>query len=78
MRQSTDYPRKDRDPLHLQCIYSHLYALICVDIIIFLELAMDDVDEFADLNADVVTSLLVVFCPLVHQSEEIRTTSDSN
>ena len=39
---------------------------------------MDDVDEFADFNADVVTSLFVVFRPLVHQSEEIRTTSDSD
>ncbi len=39
----------------------------------FLELGVDDIKEFVDLDADVVTSLLVVFCPLVRvqRSEEI-------
>lgn len=31
----------------------------------FLELGMDDVKKFVDFNADVITSLLVVFRSLV-------------
>jgi hypothetical protein len=76
--RSADHRGKDNDLLHLQCIYTHPYALIGIDIIISLELGVDDVNELVDFNADVITSLLVVFRPLVRPSEEIRTVSDSN
>jgi hypothetical protein len=53
---SANYRRKGNDPLHLQCVYAHPYSLICFNIIMFLELAMDNVKKFVDFNADVITS----------------------
>jgi hypothetical protein len=62
---SADHQKQGNDPLHLQCIYAHPYSLIRCNIIMFLELGMDNIKEFVDFNTDVITSLLVVFCPLV-------------
>jgi hypothetical protein len=76
--RSVDHRRNDSDPLHFQCIYTHPYALVCIDVIISLELGVDNVNELVDFNADVITSLLVVFCPLAQPSEAIRTVSDSS
>ena len=53
------------DPLLLQCVYAHPYPLICCNIIMLLELGMDNVKKFVDFNADVITSLFVMFRPLV-------------
>lgn len=62
---SADYQKQGNDPLPLQCVYAHPYSLIRFNIIVFLELGMDNIKKFVDLNTDVIASLLVVFCPLV-------------
>lgn len=62
---SADCRRKGNDSLPLQCLYANFNSLICFNITMFLELGMDNVKKFVDFNADVITSLLVVFRPLV-------------
>lgn len=57
--------RDDSSPLPFQCVYTHPDTPICVNIIAILELGIDDVNQFVDLDANVITSLLVVFHSLV-------------
>jgi hypothetical protein len=38
---------------------------------------VDNVEEFVDFKTDVITSLLIVLCPLVQQSEEVEVLLDS-
>lgn len=65
MTVSRLYQREGDDPLHLQCVYARPHSLICFNVTMVLELDMDNLKKFVNFNADVITSLLVVFRCLV-------------
>jgi hypothetical protein len=46
--------------LPFQGIHTHPSTFVCVKVITILDLGMYDIDQFGDLDADIITSLLVV------------------
>jgi hypothetical protein len=46
--------------LPFQCIKTHSSAFICVNIITILKLGVDNIDQFVDFGANIITSLFVV------------------
>ncbi len=57
--RSENYPISDAIPFEI--LQPFLSASIRVDVIVRLELGVDNVNEFTNFDADVVTSLFVVF-----------------
>ncbi len=52
-------------------MHASLSASIRVDIVVGLELSVDNINEFTDFDADVVTSLFVVLGTLIQKLGEL-------
>jgi hypothetical protein len=60
-------------PIPFQIFHASLGASIRVDIVVGLELSVDNINEFTDFDADVVTSLFVVLGTLIQKLAELTT-----
>jgi hypothetical protein len=58
------------NPIPFQIFHASLGASIRVDIVVGFELSVDNINEFTDFEANVVTSLFVVLGTLTQRLDE--------